>query len=214
MTLILDSSLQSCETINFCCLSHSVCDTLLQQPYEVTCSVAKSCPILCDPPWTAACQASLSFTISWSLLKLMSIELMMPSNYFILCHPLLLLPSVFPNIRVFSNESALPIMWPKYWSFSLSISPFNECLGLISFSIDWLDLLAVQGTLKSSPTPHFKSINSLVLSFLYGPILTSKHDYWKNQSFDYTNLCWQSDTWKPVHLVKGKRDITAELSSK
>ena len=100
-------------------------------------------------PWTAACQASLSFTISGSLLKPMSIESVMPSNHLIRCHPLLLLPSVFPSIRVFSNELALQIRWPKYWSFSFSISPSNEYSGLISFRMDWLDLLAVQGTLKS-----------------------------------------------------------------
>ena len=99
--------------------------------------------------WTAACQASLSITNSWSLLKLMSIESMMPSNHLILCHPLLLLPSIFPSIRVFSSESALCIRWPKYWSFSFSISPFNEYSELISFRMDWLDLLAVQWTLKS-----------------------------------------------------------------
>ena len=98
--------------------------------------------------WTAACQASLSFIISRSLLKLMSIEFMMPSNHLILCCPLLLLHSIFPSIRVFSNESALRIRWPKYWSFSFSISPSNEYSGLISFRMDWLDLLAVQGTLK------------------------------------------------------------------
>ena len=100
-------------------------------------------------PWTAACQASLSITNSRSLLKLMSIESVMPSNHLILCHPLLLLPSIFPNIRIFSNESALCIRWPKYWSLSFNISPFNEYPGLISFRMDWLDLLAVQGTLKS-----------------------------------------------------------------
>ena len=99
--------------------------------------------------WTAAHQASLSFTISQSLLKLMSIESVMPSNHLILCCPLLLLPSVFPSIRVFSSESVLRTRWPKYWSFSFSISPSNEYSGLISFWIDWLDLLAVQGTLKS-----------------------------------------------------------------
>ena len=99
-------------------------------------------------PWTAAHQASLSITNSPSLLKLMSIESVMPSNHLILCRPLLLLPSLFPNIRVFSNESVLHIRWPKYWSFSFSISPSNECSGLISFMMDWLDLLAVQGTLK------------------------------------------------------------------
>ena len=99
--------------------------------------------------WTAAHQASRSFTISWSLLKLMSIESVMPSNHLILCCPLLLLPSIFPSNRVFSHESALCIKWPKYWSFSFSISPSNEYSGLISFRIDWFDLLAVQGTLKS-----------------------------------------------------------------
>ena len=129
-------------------------------------------------PWTAAHQASLSITNSWSLLKLMSIESVMPSNHLILCHPLLLLPSLFPSIRVFSNESVLPIRWPKYWSFSFSISPSNEHSGLISFRMDWLDLLAVQGTLKNPPTPPFinKSINYLALSFLYGPTLPSIHD--------------------------------------
>ena len=110
----------------------------------------------------------------------------MPSNYLILCHPLLLLPSVFPSIRVFSNESALCIRWPKYWSFSFSISPSNEHPVLISFRMDWLDLLAVQGTLKSSPTPQFKSINSSALSFLHSPTLTSIHDHWKNHSIALT----------------------------
>ena len=105
-------------------------------------------------PWTAACQASLSITNSWSLLKLMSIESVMPSNRLILCHPLLLRPSIFSSIRVFSNESVLPIRWPKYWSFSFSISPSNEYSGLISFNTDWLDLLAVQGTLKSFLQHH------------------------------------------------------------
>ena len=100
-------------------------------------------------PWTAACQAFLSFTVSRSLLKLMSIKLVMPSNHLILCHPLLLLPSIFPSIGVFSNESVLCIRWPKYWSFSFSINPSNEYPELISFRMDWLDLLAVQGTLKS-----------------------------------------------------------------
>ena len=132
--------------------------------------VTQSSPTL-PTPWTAAHQASLPFTVSWS-------------NHLILCHPLLLLPSIFPSIRVFSNEWALYIRWPKYWSFSISISPSNEHSGLFSFRMDWLDLLAVQGTLKSSPAPQFKSINSLVLSLLYGPTLTSIHDYWKNHSFD------------------------------
>ena len=136
-------------------------------------------------PWTAAHQASLSNTNSWSLPKLMSIESVMPSNHLIFCHPLLLLPSIFPSIRVFPNESALHIRWPKYWSFSFNISPSNEHSGLISFRMDWLDLLAVQGTLKSLlQHPQFKSINSSALSFLYSPTLTSIHDYWKNHSFD------------------------------
>ena len=105
-------------------------------------------------PWTAACQASLSITNSQSLLKLMSIEPVMPSNHVILCHPLLLSPSIFPSIRVFSNESVLCIRWPKYWIFRFNISPSNEYYGLISFRIDWVDLLAVQGTLKSLLQHH------------------------------------------------------------
>ena len=167
----------------------------------------------------------------------------MPSNHLILCHPLLLLPSVFPSIRVFSNESALHMRWPKYWSFSFKTSPSKEHPGLISFRMDWLDLFAVQRTLKSLPqhhsskasillcsaffivqlsfqwifrvdflhdwlvwspcspgdsqesfpAPQFKSINSLALRLLYGPTLTSIHDHWKNHSFDYTNVCQQSD---------------------
>ena len=115
-------------------------------------------------PWTAARQASLSITDSWSLPKLMSIESVMPSNHLILCHPLLLLPSTFPSIRVFSNESALPIRWPKYWSFSFSISPSSEYSGLISFRMDWLDLLAVQGTLKSLLQHHSSKASILWLS--------------------------------------------------
>ena len=139
---------------------------------------------LFETPWTEGGQASLSFTNSQSLLKLMSIELVMPSNPLILYCPLLLLPSIFISIRVFSNESALCIRWPKYWSFSFSISPSKVYSGLISFWMDWLDLLAVQGTLKSSPTLQFKIINFSVLSLLYGPALTSIHDYWQNHSFD------------------------------
>ena len=131
--------------------------------------------------WTAARQASLSITKSLSLHKRMPIESVMPSKHIILCHPLLLPPSIFPSVRVFSNESALCIRWPKYRSFSFNISPSNEYWGLISFRMDWLDLLAVQGTLKgSSLTPQFKSINSSALSFLYSPTLTSIHDHWKN----------------------------------
>ena len=111
------------------------------------------------------------------LLKLMSIESKMSSNQLILCHPLLLLPSIFPSVRVFSNESVLHIRWPKYWSFSFSISPSDEYSGLISFRMDWMDLFAVQGIQEFSPTPQFKSTNSLALSFLYSPTLTSIHDY-------------------------------------
>ena len=130
----------------------------------------------------------MSFAISWNVLKLMSIESVMPSNHFILCCLLLFLPSIFPSIRVFSNESALHIRWPKYWCFSFSISPSNEYLGLISFRIDWFDLLAVQGTLKSSPAPQFKSISSSALSLLYGPTLIFIPDYWKNHDFDHKDF--------------------------
>ena len=128
-------------------------------------------------PWTAAHQASLSITNSRSLLKFTSIMSVMPSNHLILCCPLLLLPSIFPSIRVFFKESVLRIRWPKYWSFSFSISPSNEYSRLISFRIDWFDLLAVQETLKSPPKHQ-------LFSFLYNPTLTSIYDYWKNQSFD------------------------------
>ena len=117
-------------------------------------------------PWTAACQASLSFTISLSLLKLMSIESVILSNHLILCHPLLLLPSIFPSTRVFSSESALLIRWPKYWSFSFSISPSNEYSGLISFRIDWHDLLAVQGTLKSLLQHHASNLDWRFVSYM------------------------------------------------
>ena len=122
-------------------------------------------------PWTAARQASLSITNSWSLLKLKSITLVMPSNHLILCRPLLLLPSIFPSIRVFSNKSVLHIRWPKYWSFTFSINPSNEHPGLISFRMDWLNLLAVQGTLKS-PLQHHNSKASLLCSafFMEGPL--------------------------------------------
>ena len=99
------------------------------------------------------------------------------------------------NTRVFSSELALQIRWPKCWSFSFSISPSNEYSGLISFKVDWFDLLAVRDSQESSPVPQFKSINSLVLQFLYGPTLTSVYDYWKNHNFDYTDLCWQSDVF-------------------
>ena len=151
-------------------------------------------------PWTAAHQASLSITNSLSLLKLMSVELMLPSNYLILCRPLLLLPSIFLSMWDFSDESVLHIRWPKYWSFSFSfsISPSSEYSGLISFrkfkfpnsrfpaSQEGLvgSPCSPTDSQESSPTPQFKSINSLVISFLYDPNLISKHDYWKNHSFD------------------------------
>ena len=132
----------------------------------------------------AACQASLSITNSWSLPKLMSVELVIPSNHLILCRPLLLLPSIFPSIRVFSNESALCIRWPKYWSFSFNISPYNEHPGLISFRMDWLYLLAVQGTLKSLLQHHNSKASILRCSAFFIVQLSCIHDYWKNHSLD------------------------------
>ena len=152
-------------------------------------SVQSLSPVrLCVTSWTAACKASLSITRSRSLLKFMSTESVIPSNL-ILGLPLLLPPSVFPCIRVFSREWAVHSRWPKYWSCSFSISPCNEYSGLISFRIDWFDFLAVQGT---SPAPQFKSINSSILSLPYSPTLTSIHDYWENHSFECMDLHWQS----------------------
>ena len=132
----------------------------------VTVSVQFSRSVVSDfaTPWTAVCQASLSITNSQSLLKLMSVESVMPSNHLVLCCPLLLPPSIFPSIRVFSNESVLHIRWPKYWSFSFSISPSNEHSKLISFRMDWLDLLAVQGTLKSLLQHHSSKASILQCS--------------------------------------------------
>ena len=127
------------------------------------------------PTWTAARQASLSITNSQSLLKLMSTESVMSSNHLILCHPLLLLPLIFPSIRVFSNESVLYIRWPKYWSFSFNISPSNEYSGLISFRMDWFDLLAVQGTLKSLLQHHSPKASILCLSAIF--IVQLSHPY-------------------------------------
>ena len=136
-------------------------------------------------PWTAAQQVSLSITNSQSLLKLMSIESVMPSNHLIPFCPLLLPPSIFPSFKVFTNESVHCIRCPKCWSFSFSISPSNEYSGLVSFRMDWLDLpCSPRDSQESSPTPQFKSINSSMLSFPYSPILTSLHNYWKNHSFD------------------------------
>ena len=151
------------------------------------CSVAQSCPTLCDPMDYS--QASLSFTISQSLLKLMSIELVMPSNHLILCRPLLLLPSIFPSIMVFSNESALCIRWPKYLSFSFNISPSNEYLGLISFRTDWFDLLAVQGTLKSQLQHHSSKASILCRSAFLVVQLSHLYMTTGNHHFDDMDLC-------------------------
>ena len=145
-------------------------------------SSVKSCLTLCEPK-TTACLASLSITKAQSLLNLMSIVLVMPSNHLIFSHPHLLPPSIFPRIRVFSNESALHIRWLKYWSFSFIIRPSNEYSGLISFSIDWLDL-AVQGTLKGLPQHHSSEASILWCpAFFMVQTLTSIHDYWKSHSF-------------------------------
>ena len=135
-------------------------------------------------PWIAARKASLSITNSQRLFKLMSIKLVMPSNHLILCHPLLLPPSIFPGIRVFSNESVLHIRWPNYWSFSFTISPSNEYSVLISFRMDWLDLLAVQVTLKSLLQHHSSKASILQHSAFFSPSLTFIQDYWKNHSFE------------------------------
>ena len=146
-------------------------------------------------PWLhAVSQVYLSFINSLSLLKLISIESMMPSNHLILLLPPFPLASIFPRIRVFSNKLTLHIRWPKYWGFSFNMCPSDEYSGLMSFSIDWFDLLAVQGTLlRVFLAPQFKSICSSALSLLYCPTLTSIQAYWKNHSFDYTDLCQQSD---------------------
>ena len=179
--MIVDLSICLLSLHFYQCLPHVVWHFIVKHTHVQFRSVALSCLTLCDP-WTATRQDSLSFTNSQSLLKLMSIESVMPSNHLILCCPLLLLPSIFPSIRVFSNESALRIRWPKYWSFSFNISPSNEYSGLISFRMDWLDLLASRGLKSLLQQPQFKNINSSVLSFLYSPTLTSIHDHWKNHS--------------------------------
>ena len=140
-------------------------------------------------PQTTAHQASLSFTISWRLHKIMSIESMMSSNHLIPCRPLLFLPSIFPSFRVFSNKKALRIRWPKYWSFSFSIRPSNEYSGLISFRIDWCDLFAGQGTRKCLLQHHSSKASILQCSVFCMSNFTSIHDNWKHHSFDYTDLC-------------------------
>ena len=145
-------------------------------------------------PWTTAHQVSLSITNSRSLPKVMSIESVMPSNHLILCHPLLLLPSIFLSIRVFSNESVLHIRWPKCWSFSFSIGPSNEYSVLISFRIDWMDLLAFQGTLKSLLQHHISKPSFLQHSGFF--IVQLSHPYMttgKKHSLDWKDLCWQSN---------------------
>ena len=148
---------------------------LYRRPNRGTFSLQFSRVRLFVTPWTATHQASLSITNSQSLLKLMSVELVMPSNHLILCRPLLFLPSIFPIIRVFSNEAVLPFRWPKNWSFSFSISPSNEYSGLISFRIDWLDLLAVQGTLKSLLQHHSSKASILRHSAFF--IVQLSHPY-------------------------------------
>ena len=179
---VLDDGLAGKSLQKYVCLNFSSVQSLSRVQLFVT-------------PWTTASQTFLSITNSQNLPKLVSMDLVMPSNHLILCHPLLLLPSIFPSTRVFSNESALHMRWPKYWSFSFNISPSNEHSGLISFRMDWLDLPAVQGTLKNLLQHHIKRINSSVLSFIYSPILTSIHVYWKNHSLD---------EMRPVPSLHGK----------
>ena len=140
-------------------------------------SVAQSCPILCNPMNRNTPGLSVHHQLPEPTQT--HVHCVSDAKHLILCRPLFLLPSSFPSIRVFSRDSALAIRWPKYWSFIFNISPSSEHPGLISFRMDWLDLLAVQVSLKSSPIPQFKSINCSVLSFLYSPTLTSIHDHWK-----------------------------------
>ena len=171
------------------------CDLLLSiSKYYVQFTVAQLCPTLCNP-MDCSTQPSLSITNSQSLLKFMSIKLVMPSNLLILCRPLVLLPSIFPSIRVFSSVSVLHIRWPKYWSFRFSISASNEYSGLISFRMNWFDLLAVQGTLKSLLQHHSSKVSVLQYSAFF--IVQFSHpymnDYWKNHSFDCMYLCRQSN---------------------
>ena len=161
----------------------SKCDPQTSRISRISGSVV-CCPVAQLTSWTVACQTSLSFTNSWSLLKLMSIALVMSRNHLILCCPLHLPPSIFPSIRVFSSEPVLHIRWPEYWSFRFSISPSNQCSGLISLKDRLVGSpCSPKDSQESSPTPQFKSINSSALSFLYSPTLTSIHDYWKSHSF-------------------------------
>ena len=151
---------------------------------KVQFSSVAQCVWLFATSFTATCQASLSITNSWSLLKLVSIELVMPSNHLILCCPLSLLPSIFSSIRVLSSKSVLWFRWPKYWSFSFNKHPSNKNPGLISFRMDWLDLLAVQGTLKSLFQHHSLKVSILWCSAFFIVQLSSTHDHWKNHSLD------------------------------
>ena len=164
-------------------LSNCSCKSLLQLWAWVTCSVTQSCLTLCDP-MDCKNQASLPFTIYWSLLTLMSIESVMPSNHLIPCHPLLLLPSIFPSIKVFSNESVLHIRWPKYWTFSFSISPSNDYSGLISFRMDRFSLLAFQGTPRSCIQHHISKASILCSSAFFMVQPLHPFAYWQNHSFD------------------------------
>ena len=152
-------------------------------------SVAQSCQLFATP-WTVASQASLSITNFWSLLKFMFINLVMPPNNLIFCLPLYLLPLIFPSIRDFSDKSVLPIRWPKYWRLSFSIGPSNEYSGLISFRVDWLDLLAVQGTLNSLVQHRSLKASMLLCSAFFRSSSHIHHNFWQNHSFEYTNLCW------------------------
>ena len=169
----------------------NICDIYIH--IHISSVQSLSCVLLFVTPCMASCQASLSITKPQSLLELMSIESVMPSNHLILCCPLLLLPSIFPRIRVFSNESVLCIRWPKYWTFSFSISPSNEYSGLISFRMDWFDLLAVQGTCKSLLQHHSSKASILQCSAFFMAQLSHPHmTTGKNDSFDQTDLCWRS----------------------
>ena len=150
------------------------------------CSVAKSCPVLYTPV-DGSMPGSPSFTVSWSLLKLRSIELVMSSNHLILYHPIFFLPSIFPSIRVFPNELALCIRWPKYWCFSFSLSPSDEYSGLISFKIYWFNLLAIQCILESSPAPHLKASILQLLSFFMVQVSHLYMTPGKTIAFDYTD---------------------------
>ena len=155
-----------------------------------------SCPVISKSLWLhglLAHQVALSLTISQSLPKFMSIASVIPSSHLIFWCSLPLLPSIFPIIRDFSSDSAVRKRWPKYWSFSFSMSPSSEYSGLISFKIDQLDLLAVQWTQEFSPAPQFEDINSLVLCLLYSSALTTKHNHWEDHNFDCMDLCWQRD---------------------